>query len=61
MCKIIRKRCNYIEMQDIFSDINVKISLLFYCEMKFEWGKESYIDECTRKERMGIIWLKAGI
>jgi hypothetical protein len=24
-------------------------------------GKESYIDEYTRKERMGIIWLKAGI
>jgi hypothetical protein len=29
--------------------------------MKYEWGKESYIDRCTRKERMGIIWLKAGI
>jgi hypothetical protein len=29
--------------------------------MKHKWGKESYIDECTRKERMGIIWLKAGI
>jgi hypothetical protein len=29
--------------------------------MKHGWGKESYIDECTRKERMGIMWLKAGI
>jgi hypothetical protein len=29
--------------------------------MKQKWGKESYTDECTRKERMGIIWLKAGI
>jgi hypothetical protein len=29
--------------------------------MKYEWGKDSYIDRCTRKERMGIIWLKAGI
>jgi hypothetical protein len=29
--------------------------------MKLEWGKESYIDKCTRKERMGIIWWKAGI
>jgi hypothetical protein len=26
--------------------------------MKHEWGKESYIEKCTRKERMGIIWLK---
>jgi hypothetical protein len=29
--------------------------------MKHEWGKESYSDECTRKERMGIIWWKVGI
>jgi hypothetical protein len=29
--------------------------------MKYERDKESYIDKCTRKERMGIIWLKAGI
>jgi hypothetical protein len=29
--------------------------------VKYEWGKESFIDKCTRKERMGIIWLKAGI
>jgi hypothetical protein len=28
--------------------------------MKHWWGREIYIDECTRKERMGIIWLKAG-
>jgi hypothetical protein len=24
-------------------------------------GKENYIDECTRKERTGILWPKAGI
>jgi hypothetical protein len=29
--------------------------------MKHEWGKESYTGKCTRKERMGIIWCKAGI
>jgi hypothetical protein len=29
--------------------------------MKQKWSEGSYIDECTRKERMGIIWLKAGI
>jgi hypothetical protein len=29
--------------------------------LEHERSKESYIDECTRKERMGIIWLKAGI
>jgi hypothetical protein len=61
ICKIIRERCNDVGRQNIFLDINEKISLVFYCEMKYEWGKESYIDKCTRKERMGIIWLKAGI
>jgi hypothetical protein len=29
--------------------------------MKHEWGKESYIEKGTRKERMRIIWWKAGI
>jgi hypothetical protein len=28
--------------------------------MTDEWGEKSYIDECTRKERMRIIRLKAG-
>jgi hypothetical protein len=26
-----------------------------------KWGKESYIEKSIGKERMGIIWLKAGI
>jgi hypothetical protein len=29
--------------------------------MKQELGKESYTDECTRKQRMRTIWLKEGI
>jgi hypothetical protein len=29
--------------------------------MKQKWGKGRYTVECTRKERMRIIWLKAGI
>jgi hypothetical protein len=37
ICKIIRERCNDIERQNIFSDINVKISLIFYCEMKYSY------------------------
>jgi hypothetical protein len=28
--------------------------------MKQKGGKQSYTDECTGKERMEIIWLKAG-
>jgi hypothetical protein len=24
--------------------------LVFYCEVRHKWGKESYVGECTRKE-----------
>jgi hypothetical protein len=61
ICNIVRERCNDIERQNLFSDINVEISLIFYCEIKYEWGKVGYIDKCTRKERMEIIWLREGI
>jgi hypothetical protein len=37
------------------------MSMVLYCETKQEWCKESYIDERTGKERMGTLWLKAGI
>jgi hypothetical protein len=56
ICNKIRERCNDIERQNIFSDVNAKISLSSYCEMKHESGKECYVEKCTRKERMGIIW-----
>jgi hypothetical protein len=45
----------------MFADINAKNSLTLYSQIKYEWGKECYIDKCTRKERIGIIWLRAGI
>jgi hypothetical protein len=63
MCKINkRERCNDIERQNEFSNTSEKISLAFYYwEVKHGYGKESHICECTRKERMGIIWLKGGI
>jgi hypothetical protein len=61
ICKTIRERCNDIQRQNMFADINAKNSLTFYSQINYEWGKECYIDKCTRKERIGIIWLKAGI
>jgi hypothetical protein len=45
----------------MFADMKAKNSLTFYSQIKHDWGKESYIDKCTRKERIGIMWLKAGI
>jgi hypothetical protein len=62
-CKIIKNRCNDIrvERQNVFSNIIERIYLVFYREMKRKWGKESYVDECTRKGIMGIAWPEAGI
>jgi 3-deoxy-D-manno-octulosonate 8-phosphate phosphatase KdsC-like HAD superfamily phosphatase len=39
LCKIIKERCNDIEIWNIFSNISNKISLVFYCEMKQIWVK----------------------
>jgi hypothetical protein len=41
-----------MERENVFSNISEKISLVFYCEIKHAYGEESYIDECTIKERM---------
>jgi hypothetical protein len=38
-----------------------KISLSFYEERKYKCGREDYIDFCSRNERSGIAWMKAGI
>jgi hypothetical protein len=38
-----------------------KRSLIFYCKMKLEWGKEVHSVCCTRNERNGLAWLKTGI
>jgi hypothetical protein len=49
--KIIRERCNDLERQNAFLNIGKKISLIFYCDVKHKCGKDSYTDECTRRER----------
>jgi hypothetical protein len=38
-----------------------KRSLVFYQEMKQKWGKEEYIKLCSRHERNGLVWMKAGV
>jgi hypothetical protein len=48
--KTIRERWNDIERQNVFSNTSEKISFIFYCKMKHKRGKESYTDECVRKE-----------
>jgi hypothetical protein len=38
-----------------------KMSLVLYQEMKQKWGREDYIELCSRNERNGLAWLKAGV
>jgi hypothetical protein len=38
-----------------------KRSLVFYQEMKQKWGREEYIELCSRNEGNGLGWMKAGV
>jgi hypothetical protein len=33
-----------------------KISLVFYQETEHKWGREEYIEFCSRNERNGLVW-----
>jgi hypothetical protein len=41
--KKIKESCNDIERQNLFANIKVKRSLIFYSQMKQEWAREEYI------------------
>jgi hypothetical protein len=51
--RVVKGRCDDTE-QNLFSILSEKISLVFYQEMKQEWGREEFIDFCNRNERRGI-------
>jgi hypothetical protein len=57
----VKGRCNDIEKQNLFSSLSEKISLVFYKEMKQEWGREEYIDCCNSNERRCMAWWRLGI
>jgi hypothetical protein len=57
----IREKCNHIERQNLSSIVSEKLSLVFYQEMKHKWGREEYIELCSRNERNGSAWMKAGV
>jgi hypothetical protein len=57
----VKGRCNNIERQNLFLRLSEKISLVFYQEMKQEWGREYFIDCCNRNARRCMAWLRLGI
>jgi hypothetical protein len=59
--RVVKRRCDDIERQNLFSRLSEKISLVFYQEMKQEWGREEYIDCCNRNDRRGMAWWSLGI
>jgi hypothetical protein len=59
--KIIRESCNDIERQNLSLIMSEKMSLVFYQEMKQKWGREEYIDLCSRNKRNGLAWMKAEV
>ncbi|KDR23460.1 hypothetical protein L798_08662 [Zootermopsis nevadensis] len=60
-CEILKERCNAIERQNVFDKIREKISLALYGEMKSGSGRQGYTGCCTRVEREGWAWFRAGI
>jgi hypothetical protein len=50
-----------IERQNLFADLREKRPLIFYCDRKLEWAWEANTVCCTRNERSGLAWFKAGI
>jgi hypothetical protein len=60
MYRVVKGRSDDIERQNLFSRLSEKISLVFYQEMKQEWGREEYIDCCNRNERRGTAWWRLG-
>jgi hypothetical protein len=59
--RIIKGSCNDIGRQNLFSIMSEKRSLVFYKEMKQKWVGEEYIEFCSRNERNGLAWMKAGV
>jgi hypothetical protein len=59
--RIIRQGCNDSERQNLFLIISEKMSLALYQEMKQKCGREEYIKLCSRNERNGLAWMKAGV
>jgi hypothetical protein len=58
---VVRERCNVTERQNLLSTLSEKISLEFYPEMKHKLGTEEYIEFCSKNERNGLVWMKAGV
>jgi hypothetical protein len=63
ICKIIRERCNDIERDNMLANTGENKSLIFYCEIKLEWGKEEYmvcVQEIREMDWCGI-WKSSGM
>jgi hypothetical protein len=58
--RIVRERCYDIERQNLSSIMSEKKSLVLYQETKQKWGREEYIELCSKYERNGFSWMKAG-
>jgi hypothetical protein len=56
--RIIRERCNDMKTQNLFSTMSEKMSLVFCQRMNQKWGREEYIELCSRNERNGLAWMK---
>jgi hypothetical protein len=47
ICKKKKETCSDVERQNLCTNMREKASLIFYCDMKFEWAREVYTVCCT--------------
>jgi len=53
--------CNDVKSQNTCraSKMSEKNSIVFYQDMKRGWGRDKYIECCTRQGKNGVAWLQA--
>lgn len=55
--KVTRGTCNDMQVQNSFTHINPKNSLLYYCELKQKWCKETRVLLYgIRSDNGGTVW-----
>ena len=59
--KLIFDRSSVTERQESEAKMREMRSLVFYVSMKKTWGKEEYINRCSKNEIMGFAWWRLGV
>ena len=57
----VRRRCDDIKTQEVFTKMRNMKTMKFYSEIKVGWSREEYVLECNNKIIMGWSWYRLGL